>query len=519
MSGTTIPASAIVSVIPSVLSAGGSGLVMNGLMLDGSTRTPVGQVLTFPSAAAVAAYYGATSAAAAWATVYFNGFTTATQLPGSLLIAQYPATAVGAYLRGGNVSTLTLAALQALTGTLILTINGTTATSSAINLTSATSFSSAAALIQAAFTSPGFAVSFDSTSGGFVFTNTLTGATSTISYATGTLSSGLLLTAVTGSVTSQGAAAAVPGTFMNGIVAVTQNWVTFGTNFNPDSTGNANKLLFSQWASNQNNRYAYVCWDTDITPTQSNAAMTSLGYLIKAQSLSGTILIYDPTNEGLVPFAMGWGACLDFEEENGAATLAFKQQAGLSATVTGQTAAANLLANGYNFYGAYGTANQSFIWFQNGQLSGAYGWADSFLYQVWLSNAFQLALMELLASVNSIPYNAAGYAMIEGTLYSGGGTNSSQLAGADSDPVGPIAQAVNFGVIDSGTSLSSTQIQAVNNAAGKNIATTLMNRGWYLQVLDPGAQARAARTTPACTFWYCSGGSVQQISIASIELQ
>jgi hypothetical protein len=519
MSGTTIPASAIVDVIPSVLSAGGDGLVMNGIMLSASTRTPIGQVLQFASAAAVGAYYGQSSIEYTWATIYFNGFTTATQLPGALLVAQYPATAVGAYLRGGNVSTMTLAALQALSGTIILTINGAVATSSAINLASATSFSSAATIIQAAFTAPAFAVSFDSTSGGFVFTNTLTGATSTITYATGTLSAGLLLTAATGAVTSQGAAAAVPGAFMNGITALTQNWATFGTTFNPDSTGNANKLLFAQWASSQNNRYAYMCWDTDITPTQSNAAMTSLGYLIKLQSLSGTVPIYDPTNVGLVPFAMGWAACLDFEMENGVATLAFKQQAGLSATVTAQTAATNLILNGYNFYGAYGTANQNFIWFQTGQISGPYAWADSFIYQVWLSNAFQLALMELLASVNSIPYNAAGYAMIEGTLYSGGGTNSSQLAGTDSAPVGPIAQAVNFGMIAPGTTLSSTQIQAVNNAAGKNISSTLMNRGWYLQVLDPGAQARAARTTPACTFWFCSGGSVQQINIASIELQ
>jgi hypothetical protein len=518
MSGT-IPASQIVDVVPSVLNAGGDGLVMNGLMLTESTRVPIGQVLSFPNAAGVASYIGATSPEAAWATIYFNGFNDADQLPGSLLVAQYPASTVAGWLRGGNISSMSLTALQALSGTLSLTIDGSVETSSTISLSSATSFSSAATIIEAGFTSPGFTVTFDSLSGGFLFTNSTSGATSTITFATGTLAASLLLTQATGAVLSQGAAAATPSAFMNGIVGLSQNWATFATVFNPDNSGNANKLLFAEWANAQNNRYAYVCWDTDITPTESVPATSSLGYLISEASLSGTILIYDPNNEGLAPFAMGWAASLDFTETDGAATLAFKQQSGLSATVTSATVAANLLANGYSFYGAYATANQNFIWFYNGQISGEYEWADSFIYQIWLNAAFQLALMELLQAVKSIPYNASGYAMIENSLYSGAGANSSQMAGADAAPVGPIAQAVNFGMIEPGTTLSATQIVAVNQAAGKNIATTLQSRGWYLQVLDPGAQARAARTTPACSFWYCSGGSVQQLTLSSVEVQ
>ena len=57
-----IPASAIVSVNPGVISAGGTGLSLNGLFLTSSTRVPVGTVASFPTYAAVLAYFGAGSA-------------------------------------------------------------------------------------------------------------------------------------------------------------------------------------------------------------------------------------------------------------------------------------------------------------------------------------------------------------------------------------------------------------------------------------------------------------------------
>ena len=51
----TIPASHFVSVVPSVISAGGSALNLQGLALTSGTRVPIGQVLSFPTAAAVMA--------------------------------------------------------------------------------------------------------------------------------------------------------------------------------------------------------------------------------------------------------------------------------------------------------------------------------------------------------------------------------------------------------------------------------------------------------------------------------
>ena len=101
----------------------------------------------------------------------------------------------------------------------------------------------------------------------------------------------------------------------------------------------------------------------------------------------------------------------------------------------------------------------------------------------------------------AVPYNSAGYALIESWC-------------AD-----PINQGVNFGAIVGGVELSAAQIVEVNTGAGVEIATIIAQRGWYLQVKPAIAQVRAARTSPPCTLWYADGGSVQQITLASIVVQ
>ena len=498
-----IPASFDVTVTPSVISAGGSALALNGLMLTNGTRVPIGSVLSFPASSSVASYFGASSVEAQAAAIYFSGYDNSTVKPGALLIAQYPTVAVSAYLRGGSLAGLTLAQLVLLTGTLSVTNDGTVHTSAAISLTSATSFSNAATIIQAAFTAPAFTVTFDSVASAFVFTDTLTGATSTMTFATGTLATGLALTAATGAVLSQGSAIATPTPFMNAITNSTQNWATFFTTFDPDlGAGNTVKLAFAAWTNAQIDRFAYACWDTDITPTLSTAATTSMGYLIGSNGTNsnGTVMIYG-TDWTKAAFFSGATAAIDFSQFNGRITYKYKSQGGLTAEVTSQTVAANLIANGYNYYGIEATANQNFTFFAPGTISGQFQWADSYVNQIWLNNALQLAAMVLLTQLKSIPYNAAGYALM-------------RQAWGD-----PITQAVNFGAIRAGVPLSLLQAANVNNAAGVPIDSLLSSAGYYLQILPATAQVRGARGTPPCTLWYMDGGSVHHINLASIEVQ
>ncbi len=220
-----------------------------------------------------------------------------------------------------------------------------------------------------------------------------------------------------------------------------------------------------------------------------------------AANYSGTFVLWETAQSYKASMLMGFFAAFDFTQENGRPTLAFRSQTGMTADVTSAFAAANLIANGYNYYGSYSTSAQSFQFIYPGSISGPFKWADSYACQAWLNSQFQLDLMELLTIVPSVPYNAAGYTLMEEAL---------------SDT---ISQAVSFGAIRQGVTLSSNQINAVNNAAGLPIAPTLQARGWYLQVLDPGAQVRAARGSPKATFWYTDGGAVQKITLSSQEVQ
>src|SRR5262249_55882842 len=129
-------------------------------VLTTSTRIPLTgtngpTVQSFATAAAVASFFGASSTeariaggAANQGSGYFGGFDNSAVKPGSVLFAQYNTTAVAAYLRGGNVSALTLAQLQAINGTLSAVFDGYNRSAASINLSGASSFSSAATLIQ-----------------------------------------------------------------------------------------------------------------------------------------------------------------------------------------------------------------------------------------------------------------------------------------------------------------------------------------------------------------------------------
>lgn len=497
----TIPASDIVQVLPSVLSAGGNALALNGLVLTQDHSLPIGSVKTFTSASSVSDWFGPSSSEYAWAAKYFQGRDNATAYPGAMLFAQYPEVAVAAWLRSASLASMTLAQLQALSGVLTLTVDGTPFTSATINLSAATSFANAATIIQAGFTTPNFAVTYDAQRAGFLFTSNTTGVTSTITYVTGTLSAGLYLTQATGASISQGSDAAVPAAFMASILNVTQNWATFSTVW---SASDADKIALAAWTSTTNNRYAYVLWETASAAKTYPDTVTALHTIITAND-SGTIAVYcDATIDPIglaAAFTMGTAASIDFSRTNGRITMAFKYLSGLAASVTNQTDADNLKLNGYNFIGSYATANDGFTFYYPGQITGPYSFADEYLNQIYLNSQLQLALVTLLQQMNSIPYNSAGNTLI---------------AAACQDPIN---QAINFGSIVPGVALSAAQIAAVNSAAGFQIDTILSTRGWYLLIGVASAQVRAARGTPPMTLWYMDGGSVHQISLASILIQ
>jgi hypothetical protein len=581
MSGTnSIPASQIVSVTPSVLSAGGVGLDLVGLVLTTSNRVPVSEVLSFPDQASVAAFFGSNSQEANLARTYFLSFDTSTIKPGSMWFTQYNQKAVGAWTRGASIAGMTLSQLQAIPpGTMTVVIDGMSHTSGTISLAAATSFTNASEIIANAFTglsgpqtasftgvlasgtltvsaiaaggtinvgdallgagivTPTYIVSQTSgTTGGngvyattgsltvasepmttgkavvsydnvtqcFVTSSGTTGATaSSISAPTGPIAVALHMDAASGAIVSEGADVAVPASFMDGVVAYTENWASFMTTFDPDGgTGNAVKLQFAAWVNGTVDNYLYVAWDTDPSPTQTQNASQSLGAILEASNSSGTAPIWSALQgPAQAAFIMGCIASFDYSMFNGRTTIAFRQQTGLGADVTKGVIAKNLEANGYLYYGSWKTANDQFTFAYPGNVSGPFAWIDSYVNSIWLTNQFQLALMVLLMNTRSIPYNDAGYTLIK--------------AGC----MDVILQAGNFGVYRSGVTLSQAQAAEVNAQAGATISPILFAQGWYLKVWDANPQVRAVRGSPPITFWYMDGQSVQRIHLNSVNIQ
>ena len=215
---------------------------------------------------------------------------------------------------------------------------------------------------------------------------------------------------------------------------------------------------------------------------------------------NGTCPVWETGNTYLAAFVMGVAASINFNAVNGRITFAYKGQSGMVPSVTDPTTAANLIANGYNFYGAYATATQTFQFLQPGSVSGIFTWLDSYINQIWLNANFQSTWLNYLANINASPYTQSGYAGLENALQT------------------PINAGLSFGAFRAGVVLSSSQIQEINTAAGANVAGTVSTRGWYLQILDPGPVVRAARGSPIINFWYSDGEAVQMIQANSVDV-
>lgn len=358
-----------------------------------------------------------------------------------------------------------------------------------------------------AMTSGAAAVTYDSVSEAFIITGGTPGNPGTITYGSGAIAISLDLTANTGAVLSQGAPPTLAFPFMSALWNTFQNFGSFFTMFSPVL---ASAVGFAQWADSLETEVAFINWDpsvvnTETSPVTSTSAIIAAGY-------SGTIPFYAPESTFLdAAFTAGFIASINFNQPNGRYNLAFRAQDGLPAEVTNGQVSDQLIANGMNFYGLYSTPSEDFTWAYPGSITGPFLWVDSFVNACWLKNLLQNAILKLLGSVGNIPYNAAGYALIAETLGGGPATNGQSP--------GPIQQALSFGAIRTGITLSSTQMVALNNAAGVGAAATLTNQGWFLQIQPASPAVRQARGSPPIALWYTDGQSVQKITLQSIEVQ
>jgi hypothetical protein len=570
-----IPASQIVQIIPSVLAAGGAALDLIGLILTPSTRPPIGEVLQFPDAKSVGQFFGPSSQEAALASIYFLGFDGSAVKPGSILFTQYPLAAVPAWLQSGNISTLGLAALQALSGSLTIVINGTPVVASSINLSAATSFSNAGQIIA---TGLGIMGVQDG-----VVSATIAGTVMTIiSITSGQVQVGDVLvgTGITGSpyITSFGTFNGTSGT-VNISATETVGSAEPVTLNRPavqyDSTSGSFFIYSSTTGVASTIAFATGTLAGPLLLTLAGGAQLSQGanvgtpaaIMTNVASVTGNwcsfMTTFEPSDsvkEGFAAWNNGqnnrflyamWDTnILDTEPNGPGPAVAAINLAAYSGTallysnpqadpVGGQIAA---FCMGY-------VASLDFAQ-TNGRTSFAFKSQVGLPPQVYNGTIAQTLLSFGMNFYGD--YTTANEAFIWAYNGSVSGTwlwldsyvnqiwlsNQLQLAGMvllqqvrnfpyntygygliESAFTDPIVAALNFGAINAGVTLSALQIDEINSSAGINISGIVSQRGWYLQVQDASPQVRQARGSPPCTLWYADGQQIQQIVLSSITLQ
>lgn len=254
-------------------------------------------------------------------------------------------------------------------------------------------------------------------------------------------------------------------------------------------------LAISRWVALQNDRYMHVLCRTE----NGEGELETISSAIKESDIGGTCLFYGSHKHAA--FVCGFAASLNFDELNGRTNLAFRGQEGLTPSVTDKALADELIAMGFNFYGAYGTANDRFIFVYPGSVSGKFKWVDSYVNQVFFNNQLQLALMTMLKSFKSVPYNETGKAIHRSAV-------------AD-----PVFQMLNFGGIQTGVALSEQQKKQINIEAGFDAASQINTAGWCMKIEDTPAQTRGLRKSMPLKLWYADGGSAQQVNLPSINVQ
>lgn len=495
----SIPASHIVKVMPRVISGGSNDLEMNGLIITETQLIPADeQLLDFTSAETVGSYFGLDSEEYKAAIVYFNGFDNRSVSPRKLFIGRRIAEDAPAWLRGGVLDRSLHLSLSAITdGALKVTVDGSVVSLGGVSFSGCQSLSQAAAALEAAFASVGCPakVSYSSVTRAMTITSPTSGNGSGMAFAgvsaTGTdLAALFRLTESDGAVRSPGMAGMSRDEQMTAFRARSENWVSF-TSLSEDAE---EIMALAKWA-NDNYGWLYVAHSSDVTITQPGVVSDPASRL-KDAGLDNTTIVYGSL--AYAAFIMGSIASVDWLRRNGSVTFAFKRQKGLAATVSDEATAAVLESKNCNYMGDFATRNAEFVFLYPASLSASdYGFIDPYINAVWLNNRIQVALMDGLSRNGRVPYNERGYTMIRSWL------------------MGPVNQAMNNAAIEPGIELSESQKSELFNEAGTDIAQELAIQGYYIQVLDPGAEQRAKRESPVISLWYTYGGAVQRVEVAS----
>lgn len=483
-----------------------------GLALSTSPYIPTSNpILQFTNLDDVGAFFGTSSTEYASARKYFASCVTAINFPPYIYFGLLTPSATSAILFGGSLTnpTATLTALQAITsGNLTVVLNGTSYATTAINLSSATSLSNAAILIETAIAtahpaiSTDFSIDYDGVRNRFTFSNLMTsGASNTTNYfssSSGNLATLLQMNQATNAVISNGSDAKTLTQNLTDLKGdFTDQFSIFFVDSDAGGDTPAKNLELAQWVSDQGDKYWSLVWSNEIA-LESLTDTTSVWYLITQAGINNCS-IFDEVlynNSDRVSAASGIFASVDLTQPNSAITLAWKQQDGLLPSVVNTSVAAILGQKGINYYGkvAFTGAPLTQDFFYPGAITGKWVFVDNLVGAVWIAYQCQFEVADVFLSVGQVPIDPDGQGQVRSALHTA-------LEGSKAN--GIIATGLTF---DTATSIEIKTTFGIDSIE-------LTNNGYAILNTLPPAGLRKLRVSSPWYVLYTKGSAYQFLPI------
>lgn len=518
----------VVSITPRVLSGGASGLNFNGLFITKSEVAPVDTLLNFSNSSDVAKYFGYESEQYKAAEVYFNGYNNSLTKPRGCFFFRHLHKDAKAFLRGSpaaDPSELLKELNKVKSGSINLVLGPDELVIEGLNFSACNSLSDCALVLQDAINDAGLdndvelwkttSVNYSSLTTAFTIQAGLSGDEIAIDFASGPLADLMNLSKAAKAITSRGGAQRSYKETLDKVLTYTANFVSYATIEEVTSIDEARQL--AQWANqkfNEGSQFLYIWHTADLSLNGNNQITrnSQLGFArvgsamvvnfgagaeiaksLVADKYQGVCGVYGDAR--YAAFIMGAVASIDWMQPNSTITFALKSQAGLPANVSDTDTARKLTELKLTFLGDYASRNDQFKLTANGMVYGDYRFIDTYINSTWFNNALQTKIVETMSQVGRLPYNQEGYDILRLSCQ-------------------PVFNAAKLnGVIDSGVTIDEQQRETLKREAGKDIASTLQNNGYYMQILDADANTRGGRTSPPCQVWYTYGGSIHKLNV------
>lgn len=467
--------------------------------------------LEFKGASAVTdfgAYFGLGSKEYAQVQKYFSYLSKDGNAPEKLVVARWYKTASAPFVKGKKL-TATLTSLKAVTnGSFGLTI-GSTTKEVVVNLSSATSYSDIATIIQTAMQSDfaGSSVQYSSITGGFIITGSNTGSSATIGEVTegktGTDVSSML--GLLGAELSQGVDAETYAQFCDRIYEANSSGYSI-TTLETLTTEDITPAV--EWLQKVVDGQTYNTVVRLVFNIQDKAEALALASTLSAKSYTGYVIDYDPYNEYVNILDCAICATIDYNIANGAINFNFMPAVGYTAVttlgtvidyqqgLTNSSLMQELNDAKVSCVYSVGFGTQESIFYGFGLMAGAFGTEDVQVNESALEQNIQVAIINALASMNKLKLQGKDAELMINSLIS--------------TPLDLFK--TNGSIAQNGTLTTSDKATIAQVTGNASAADAVEQNGYYFQIQPRTAEDIEARQIRVLIVYLC-GGVINKVRI------